>query len=132
MTRGHAVNLGLEVLLSVLRERDTLGSLSQAQWTALVPAAEAARLFPRLALEAERLGLTNHLPSWIGDRLTSARLRGREYERVVRWEINRIQRALVHAGLRPVFLKGAAYVATRLPVWRRSRRCRCGHPGGRG
>ena len=109
---GHS---GQDVLVSVLRERAALRTLTEAQWSALFPAAEGARLLPRLALDAERLGLTTALPEWVRDRLLSAQVRGREYERVVKWEINRIHRALLPIGLRPVLLKGAAYVAASLP-----------------
>ena len=115
MNAPAAGHLGHDVLMSVLRERSALRTLTEAQWSALFSAAEGARLLPRLALDAERLGLTTGLPAWVRDRLVSAQVRGREYERVVKWEVSRVHRALLPIGLRPVFLKGAAYVAAKLP-----------------
>lgn len=92
-----------------------MAALTPAEWEALIPAAEGARLLPRLAADAERLGLTSSLPGWAHDRLVSARIRGGEFERAVKWEIGRIHRALLPIGVRPVFLKGAAYIAAGLP-----------------
>jgi hypothetical protein len=61
------------------------------------------------------MGLTSGRPDWTRGRLTSALVRGQEFERAVKWEIDRVHRALLPAGLRPVFLKGAAYIAAGLP-----------------
>lgn len=103
------------MLLAVLRDGALLGRLSAPEWDALIPAAETARLLPRLALDTERSGLTNpRLPDWTRDRLTSARIRGQAFERAVSWEIDRVHRALLPVGVRPVFLKGAGYVAAGL------------------
>lgn len=107
--------LGVETLLAVVRDRRRMASLAPREWGALLPAANRARLLPRLAIEAERLGLTTALPDWVRDRLTAAQVRGQEYRRAVLWEIDRIHRALLPIGVRPVFLKGAAYIAAGLP-----------------
>lgn len=115
MIDGARRRLGVEVLLSVLRDRARLGALSATEWAALITAAEGAKLLPRLAADAERMGLTTSLPDWARDRLTSARVCGQEFERAVKWEINRIHRALLPIDVRPVFLKGAAYIAAGLP-----------------
>lgn len=106
---------GTGALLRALRDRGALAQVPAGEWADLLPAADAARLLPRLATDAERLGLTSDLPGWVQDRLTSARVRGEAYGRDVGWEIDRIHRALVPIGVRPVFLKGAAYVAAGLP-----------------
>lgn len=105
---------GVDVLLAVLRERACLGHLTAAEWGVLIPAAEAARLLPRLAIDAERTGLASTLPGWVRDRLTSSRVRGHAFERAVLWEIDRVHRALLPVGVRPVFLKGAGYIAAGL------------------
>lgn len=115
MTDRRRHRLGTEVLLAVARDRTRMGTLTPAQWDALLPAAAQARLLPRLAIEAEQLGLTTGLPDWVCDRLASARIRGRAYEAAVRWEIDRLHRALLPIGVRPVFLKGAGYIAAGLP-----------------
>lgn len=106
---------GTDLLLAALRDRAALAQLSAEDWAHLLPAADGARLLPRLALDAERLRLASSLPDWVRDRLTSARVRGEAYRRDVSWEIDRVHRALLPIGVRPVFLKGAAYVAAGLP-----------------
>ncbi len=106
---------GLPLLLRVLQDPSRLSSLSPAEWEGVLSAAEPARLSGRLAADAFRVEAQARAPSWARDRLTSARIRGREFERVVLWEINRILRALDSTGLRPVFLKGAGYLAAGLP-----------------
>jgi Uncharacterised nucleotidyltransferase len=105
---------GLQLLLRVLRNRDDLAGLTPADWDALLPAAEHAKLSARLAADAEHLGLADGLPDWARDRLISSHIRGNEFERLVRWEIDRIHRALLPVGVRPVFLKGAGYLAAGL------------------
>ena len=80
----------------------------------LDPLCRGSQAPSRLAADAERL-LTSRLPDWTRDRLTSALVRGHEFERAVKWEIDRVHRALLPIGLRPVFLKGAAYIAAGLP-----------------
>ena len=103
------------LLLHVLRDREQLRRLSPTQWSELLLKADAARLLPRLANDAARMGLTSSLPDWARDRLTSARVRGDAYTRDVWWEIGQIQRALRPLAVDPVFLKGAAYIAAGLP-----------------
>ncbi len=115
MTDRQRRQHGVELLLAVVRDRRRISSLTVADWDALIPSAEEARLLPRLAADAERLGLTTGMPEWALDRLTSACVRGREFERAVKWEIDRINRALRPVGVRPVFLKGAGYIAAGLP-----------------
>jgi hypothetical protein len=106
---------GLRLLLRVLHKREDLAQLTPADWDHLLPAAEHAKLTARVAADAEQLGLADGLPRWARDRLTSARIRGNEFERLVRWEIDRIHRALLPIDVRPVFLKGAGYAAAGLP-----------------
>ena len=112
MTRAlHDARPGRELLFRVLRERDHLKGLTPGEWDALLPAAEHAKLIARTAADADALELADRLPEWVSDRLVSSRIRGQEAERAVRWEIDRIHRALLPIGVRPVFLKGAAYIA---------------------
>ena len=115
MTDRQWRGAGFDLLLSVVRDLQRLGRLTPTEWQALIPAAEGARLLPRLATDAERLRLNTSAPGWARDRLTSARVRGEEFQRAVKWEIARIHRALLPIGVRPVFLKGAAYIAAGLP-----------------
>jgi hypothetical protein len=105
---------GRDVLLSVIRDRRRIAALTPVEWDALIPAAEEAKVLPRLATDAESLLSTVTLPDWAGDRLASARMRGRDFERAVKWEVTRVQRALRPLGVQPVFLKGAGYIVAGL------------------
>jgi hypothetical protein len=106
----------VSVLLDVLRDRARAASFNDEEWAALLRAGETARLLSRLSLEFERLGLTFHdAPDWVRDRLRAAAVRGRQFEREIRWEVRCIQQALGPTGIEPVFLKGAAYIAAGLP-----------------
>jgi hypothetical protein len=102
-------------LVALLRDRDVARTFSAEEWNQVLAAAEAARLLSRVAIDLERLGLTSGLPSWVRDRLASARIRGEAFARDVRWEVACVRRALGGAGITPVFLKGAAYAAAALP-----------------
>jgi hypothetical protein len=116
MTDTRSSRPGVSVLLEVLRRRDRVASLSEDEWAAFLRSADAARLLPRLSIELERLGLTSpDAPEWARDRLAAAAIRGRQYEREIWWEIRCIHQGLGPAGIDPVFLKGAAYVAAGLP-----------------
>jgi len=102
-------------MLAVIRQRERALGLPADLWDALIVAADEAKLLTRIAIEAQQLGVADRLPDWARDRLTAARIRGEEFQRSVAWEIDRIQRALQPIGVRPVFLKGAGYVAAGLP-----------------
>lgn len=105
---------GARVLYEVLADRERLARLTESEWDVFLAVADHARLLPRLAIE-EQLRLSSlPLPGWVRDRLTSAAIRGRQYERDVCWEIDRIRRALATVDVDPVFLKGAAYIVAGL------------------
>jgi hypothetical protein len=99
-------------LLAALHDVNRLGLLSLDQWADLLPAAERARLLPRVGIAAR--SLETQLPDWVRDRLESAALRGTQYGRDVLVEVGHIRRAL-RGIVEPVLLKGAAYVAAGLP-----------------
>jgi Uncharacterised nucleotidyltransferase len=102
-------------MLAVIRNRDQAVRLPPDLWDSLIVAADEAKLLPRIAIEAQQLGVADGLPDWARDRLTAARIRGEEFQRSVAWEIDRIHRALKPIGVSPVFLKGAGYIAAGLP-----------------
>jgi hypothetical protein len=55
------------------------------------------------------------MPVWLQERLVHARLQVAEYDRAVRWEINRLGRALNELAITWVLLKGGGYLAAGLP-----------------
>jgi hypothetical protein len=106
------------LLLRVVRDPLLLRSLSPAELARAIDAADRSRLLGWLIGQAERHVRDCDLPGWLVDRLVTARALAREYERAVRWEINRIDRALSWAGVPWVLLKGGAYIAAGLPPGR--------------
>ena len=102
-------------LLRVLCCPATLADLTDAQWDALLPRARACRCLGRMAVAARTHGLAQ-LPGRVRDHLDAAAAEAAHGERIIRWELNRIERALAHLSVPVLLLKGAAYVAAELPV----------------
>jgi hypothetical protein len=104
-----------ELLLEAIRRPDSLRDLEPHDWEVLLSEAASARLSGRLLDAVDHVGLPQPAPGWLSDRFASTRAQCREYERALRWEINRVQRAMHGEAFRCVLLKGAAYVAASLP-----------------
>jgi hypothetical protein len=105
-----------DLLLRVLISPTAMVELSEPEWDALLPRARASRLLARLAAQARMHGWTGGLPSRVRDQLTGAAAMAAHHERLVRWEVSRIERALKHLALPILLLKGAAYLAAELAV----------------
>jgi hypothetical protein len=106
------------LLVRVLGDPNQLQSLSPQQFSRLIDAADNARLLGWLLSEVDRRRIPRDPPDWLNDRLLTVKALVLEYERAVRWEIDRLDRALSGAGLPWILLKGAAYVAASLPPGR--------------
>ncbi len=103
------------LLLSALVDPGSLASRTVEDWDILLRQARRARLLPRLALTARHLGLTEQFPSRLRDHLTAAAATGAHNARGIRWEANRIARALSELDIPILLLKGAAYLLAELP-----------------
>ena len=102
-------------LLRVLCSPASMADLSDAQWDALLPRARACRCLGRMAVAARTHGL-DQLPGRARNHLDAAIAEAAHGELIIRWELNRIERALVHLSVPVLLLKGAAYAAAELPV----------------
>ena len=102
-------------LFEVLREPERMAGLDLADWDLLVRQARTARLLGRLAAQAERLGLLERLPEPVRPHLEAAARLADKHRAVMEWEIRQVQRVLGPVCQKIVLLKGAAYVAARLP-----------------
>jgi hypothetical protein len=69
----------------------------------------------RLGAELDALGLLDRVPRKAADQLRAELTVSAENARMVRWEVNRIVRALRDVGVPIILLKGAAYVLAELP-----------------
>jgi len=106
------------LLLRVLREPQTLCALTPVEFANALDAAEYARLLGWLQFRIEEGLVPTVVPPWLAERLTSTLALVGEYDRAVRWEIDRLDRVFLGTGIRWVLLKGAAYLAAGLPPGR--------------
>jgi len=81
------------LLVRALRHPDQLPSYSPHQLSRLIDAAGHARLLGRLVTEIDQRQVPSNPPDWLQDRLVTMRALIQEYERGVRWEIDRLHRA---------------------------------------
>jgi len=108
----------LQLLVRVLRAPQQLRDLSARQLSRVIDAADHARLLGWLLAQADAHHVGLDCPEWLSDRVVTARARVHEYERAVRWEIDRLNRAFVGVEFPWILLKGAAYIAATLPPGR--------------
>ena len=81
----------LRLLVRVVRHPEHLRTISPEQFSSLIDLAQSARLLGWLIDQADVHRGPG--PDWLSDRVTTARARAREYERALRWEIDRLDRA---------------------------------------
>src|SRR5262245_46784011 len=103
------------LLLRLLRDPGSHQVLTPHEFSRALDAADQARLLGYM-LGLPVAALPENAPTWLKDRLTSAHALASEYERAIGWEINRLDRALSSSDIRWVLLKGAGYLAARLPT----------------
>lgn len=103
------------LLPSLLRDPAAAFSLTLADWDRVIRQARHANLLARLDYLLQQVGDVGQLPEPVRRHLTSARHFSLAHARVVRWEVNRICRALNALDLPVVLLKGAAYLLADLP-----------------
>jgi hypothetical protein len=106
------------LLVRTLRSPDSFAMLTVDEVSRLIDAARDARLLGWLLTLLDTRGAEAMCPEWLRDRIGNQRALASEYERAIRWETNRLHRALTAACVPWVLLKGAAYVAASLPPGR--------------
>ena len=104
-----------DLLLGILIRPGAMLELTEAEWDTLLPRARAGRLLGRVAAEAIAADLIERLPRKTQHHLFAAAALATHHANLVRWELNRIERALAPLGVPILLLKGAAYVAAELP-----------------
>lgn len=102
-------------VLGALRDPADVASLSLGQWDDLLRRARNAGVLWRLAELIRRAGVEDTLSPKVQDHLLAARRLADHHRRCVRWEANRLHRALAPTGAQVVLLKGAAYILADLP-----------------
>lgn len=89
--------------------RDTVGGLSLGDWEAVIPAARASRLLPRVGLCLREAGYLDAVPAGPRRHLEAALLLAERHRLDVLAEVERLLDALAPTGVTPMLLKGAAY-----------------------
>ena len=102
----------------MVRHPERISPLSPTALGRALDAASDARLLGWLLSRLDEFKREAAEPEWLKDRLVDARAMAAEYDRAVRWEIDRLARAFSGLNLRWVLLKGAAYLAAGLPPGR--------------
>src|SRR5438045_1934307 len=106
------------LLVRLLRDPQQLERFSPQEWARALDAAEHARLLGWLLNRIDETVPARNQPQWLTDRFRSAVSTAAEYDRAVRWEIERLHAAFAGSPVSWVLLKGAAYIAAGLPPGR--------------
>ncbi len=98
-------------LRAVLLEPRVVAGYDLARWDLLLQQARGAGLLARVAALLQERGLDEQVPEAVRWHLDSALVVYRAHCEDIRLEVGHIARALQSIGVRPVLLKGAAYLA---------------------
>ena len=105
-----------KVLRTSLTQPQPLTALTDPQWDILIHSAQHMGLLGRMQYLLAEGGLLDGIPEQPKMHLETARIVAENERRIMRWEINRLTRALQNVSGPIVLLKGAAYLITNLPV----------------
>ena len=103
------------LLLTAVKAPRSMTDLSPEQWNRLLRQAERQGLSARLYVDLEDLGLLDSIPEKAKLRLLDNTVFARFVQDRMRFEVNRITRALVELSVPVLLLKGSAYLIAELP-----------------
>ena len=101
-----------------LTQPASLETLSGTEWDLLIEEARGAGLLARIYALLEEEQLLDAIRIQPRKHLESAHIIAQNEQRILRWELNRLKRALEDTGVPIVLLKGAAYLVLNLPIAR--------------
>ncbi|TAJ16558.1 MAG: hypothetical protein EPO60_11040, partial [Rugosibacter sp.] len=99
-----------DLIVNALLTPEIVRELSAQKWDLLIRQGRRTNLLARLANVLTQQGLLENVPIATRHHLTSAVLVAERQSIALRWEVECIRRALAYAGIKPILLKGAAYV----------------------
>lgn len=102
-----------QLLLDALSKPADLSALRAREWDLLLRVARQTRL---LAVIGEQIEQLDQLPLKVVEQMTAARALVDQRQRMIRWEINRLQRVLAETHIPYILLKGGAYLLAKLPA----------------
>lgn len=104
------------LLVAALRQPSSIALFSLTEWDLLLRQARQANLLGRLGALVEQHGLSADVPLPARRHLDWSRVVCDRHRCAVEWEVRQIQQALASVGMPVILLKGAAYVAAKLPA----------------
>ena len=104
-----------QLLLDAIRDPRMLPGLSLADWERLLACARRNAVLAYLAERASADGILNDVPERPRAAMRSAQVAAARLAQLARWELERVRRALLPAGIPIIALKGIAYVLRGLP-----------------
>lgn len=105
-----------DLVTATLRSPSVIGEFDTRDWELLIRQGRRGDLLGRVAAQLAQHSLLERVPPSTRRHLESALRVARKQAQDVRWEINRIQKALAKEHIPVIALKGAAYVIGGLPV----------------
>ncbi|MBF0381918.1 MAG: nucleotidyltransferase family protein [Magnetococcales bacterium] len=105
-----------EIFIDVWNEPSIFPTLSIDEQDLFLRIARKAGLLSRFCYILDAAQITETLTTKVQNHLQGARFVAQEDARMLRWEVNRIQRALIETELPLILLKGAAYLMSDLPM----------------
>lgn len=102
-------------LRRALLQPESLTVLRTTEWDVLLGQAKWANLLARIQVLLAERGFLDEVPAAPRAHLEAARIIAENEQRIMRWEVNRIRRALSAVGIPVILLKGAAYALSNLP-----------------
>lgn len=109
------MNTAFQRLLTALQQPESMASLSELEWDALLRHGRSAGLLSRLALDVQACQKQDLLPTRVRRHMRAASFVAERQIRAVRWEVHKMHEALARLDIPIVLLKGAAYVMGDLP-----------------
>ncbi|MBT6033846.1 MAG: nucleotidyltransferase family protein [Kordiimonadaceae bacterium] len=98
------------ILIDVLKKPEIMEGLSREQWNTCLREAKMSGLAGRLSYDARDIGIIEKLPAKVQDIFSSYDYNSASSTRKIKWEINRVKRALKGSDEKVVLLKGGAYI----------------------
>ncbi len=112
--RAHFDDATRHVLAGLTRPRELL-ELRPAEWDELLCRARNTRLLGRIGAALDGLGLLSRVPPKAEEQIRAELTVAADNARVMRFEVNRILRAVRGLNVPVILLKGAAYLLAELP-----------------
>lgn len=116
MNRSQESARAEALLVDLINFPEQAQKLKEAEWDLVLRMARSAQLLGRLSIQMEKLGFYPKLTEKVVDHLIAAQALVEQRQRMLLWEINRLQRCLMEIDIDVVVLKGCGYLLSELPV----------------